>query len=39
MIHVLGSIEDESCFSSISFLKNKLRNHLNLHLELVAMYF
>jgi hypothetical protein len=38
MIHVLGSIEDESSFSSVSFLKNKLRNCLNPHLELVAMY-
>jgi hypothetical protein len=36
MMHVLGY---EQCFSSISFLKSKLRNHLNPHLQLVvAMY-
>ncbi len=40
MTHVLGSIEDKQCFSSISFLKKKLCNYLNPHLELVvAMYF
>ncbi len=30
-IHILGSIEDEQCFNSISFLKDKVRNHLNPH--------
>ena len=29
MIHVLGSVEDERAFSSISFLKDKLRNRLD----------
>jgi hypothetical protein len=29
MIHVLGSVEDERCFSSLNFLKDKLRNRLD----------
>ncbi len=29
MIHVLGFVKDECCFSSISFLKNKMHNCLN----------
>ena len=40
MIHVLGSIEDERCFSSLIFLKDRLRNRLsdgNLNL-VVGMY-
>jgi hypothetical protein len=28
MVHVLGSIEDERCFLSLTFLKDKLRNRL-----------
>ncbi len=35
MVHVLGFVEDEQCFSSIAFLKNEVRNRLNNHLELV----
>ncbi len=31
-VHIFGSIDDERCFSSIFFLKNKLCNHLNSHL-------
>jgi hypothetical protein len=40
MVHVLGSVEDERCFSSLTFLKDRLRNHLaNDHLGLVmGMY-
>lgn len=39
MVHVLGFVEDEHCFSLVSFLKNKMCNHLNQHLQLVvAMY-
>ena len=26
LVHVLGSVEDERCFSSLTFLKDKLRN-------------
>jgi len=38
MVHVISSVDDECCFNSISFLKNKLCNQLNLHLQLVVMY-
>jgi hypothetical protein len=29
MVHVLGSVEDECVFSSLTFLKDKLRNRLS----------
>jgi len=39
VVQVLGSVEDERCFSSLAFLKNKLRNSLDTHLEcVVGMY-
>jgi len=39
IVQVLGSVEDERCFSSLAFLKNKLRNSLDMHLECgVEMY-
>jgi len=39
IVQVLGSVEDERCFSSLAFLKNKLRNSLDTHLEcVVGMY-
>jgi hypothetical protein len=39
MIHILGSVEHGQCFYSISFLKDKVCNHLNPHWQLVvAMY-
>lgn len=34
--HVFGSIEDECCFSSLSFPDNKLQNALDEHLPLVV---
>jgi hypothetical protein len=36
MVHVLGFVKDEQCFSSVAFLKNKVQNRLNNHLELVV---
>jgi hypothetical protein len=36
MVHVLGFMEDECYFNSISFLKNKMCNQLNGHLQLVV---
>jgi hypothetical protein len=33
---VLGSMEDERTFSTLSFMKDKLRNHLQTHLPLVV---
>jgi hypothetical protein len=38
-VQVLGSVEDERTFSSLSFLKNKLRNRLTTHLDLVVRMF
>jgi hypothetical protein len=35
MVHVLGFVEDEQCFSFVAFLKNKVRNKLDNHLQLV----
>lgn len=38
-VQVLGSVEDERTFSTLSFIKNKLRNRLTTHMELtVAMF-
>ncbi|KAG0595346.1 hypothetical protein M758_UG159400 [Ceratodon purpureus] len=39
VVHVIGSVEDERCFSTLGFLKNKLRNALNEHLPLVVGMF
>jgi hypothetical protein len=39
IVHVLGNVEDEHCFSSLTFRKNKLQATLDLHLLLmVGMY-
>jgi hypothetical protein len=39
MVHVLGYVEDERCFNFVAFLKNRMRNRLNNHLQLVvSMY-
>ena len=36
VVHVIGSVEDERYFSSLSFFKNKLFNSLDEHLPLVV---
>jgi hypothetical protein len=36
IVHILGSVENEKCFSSLAFLKNKLRATLGPHLPLVV---
>jgi hypothetical protein len=36
VVTVLGSVEDERIFSTLSFMKNKLRNRLTTHLPLVV---
>jgi len=36
IVHILGSVEDERCFSSLAFLKNKLRATSNPHLPFVV---
>ncbi len=39
MVHVLGSVENERCFSSVAFLKNKVQNRLNNHRQLVVFMY
>jgi hypothetical protein len=39
MIHVHGSLKDERCFTFMSFLKIKLYNYLNLHLQLIVVMY
>jgi hypothetical protein len=36
IVHILGNVEDERCFSSLVFLKSKLRATLDPHLPLVV---
>jgi hypothetical protein len=36
VVHVLGSVEDERTFSSLSFLKDNIRNRLGTNLQLVV---
>jgi hypothetical protein len=36
VVTVLGSVEDERTFSTLNFMKNKLRNRLSTHLPLVV---
>jgi len=33
----MGSVEDERCLSYLGFMKNKLRNKLTTHLDLVVI--
>jgi len=38
-VHVFSFVEDEQCFNYVAFLKNKVRNKLNNHFQLVvSMY-
>jgi len=40
IVHVIGSVEDKRCFSSVGFLKSKLRNNLDEHIQVVlGMHF
>jgi hypothetical protein len=36
VVHVLGRVENERCFSFLVFLKSSLRTNLDLHLPLVV---
>ncbi len=36
IVMVLGSVEDERTFSTLTFMKSKLRNQLTTHLDLVV---
>jgi hypothetical protein len=33
---ILGIVEDEKCFSTLNFMKDKLRNKLMIHFDLVT---
>ncbi len=39
MVLVLESIEDEQTFSTFTFMKDKLRNRLSLHLDTIVPMF
>jgi len=39
MVHVLSFVEDEQCFNYIAFMKNKVRNKLNNHFQLVVFMY
>jgi hypothetical protein len=36
---ILGSVENEQCFSTFQFMKSMLRNNLPTHLDLVVRMF
>jgi hypothetical protein len=36
---VLGNVEDECTFSTLGFMKSKLRNHLGSHLDTIVKMF
>jgi hypothetical protein len=39
IVQVIGSVEDERCFSTLTFMKTKLQNILTTHVELVIWIF
>lgn len=39
VVHVLGSVEDEHLFSTVGFLKSKLRSNLEEHIQVVVGIF
>jgi hypothetical protein len=39
MVQIVGSVEDEHCFSMLAFMKSKLHNRLTTHLPLVVRMF
>lgn len=36
LVYLIGSVEDEWLFSSVGFLKSKLRNNLDEHIQVVV---
>jgi hypothetical protein len=38
-VHVLGFVKDEWCFSTMAFIKDKLRNRLSCHLDLCTWFY
>jgi hypothetical protein len=39
MVHIIGNVEDEKCFSTLAFMKSKLHNKLTTHLPIVVHMF
>jgi hypothetical protein len=39
VVQVLDVMKDERCFSTLSFMKNKLRNQLTTHLDVIIHVF
>jgi hypothetical protein len=39
VVQVLDVMKDERCFSPLSFMKNKLRNQLTTHLDVIIQVF
>jgi hypothetical protein len=39
VVQMIGSIEDEQCFFTLTFMKTKLKNLLMKHLELIIVMF
>ncbi len=39
MIHIIGIVEDEKCFSTLAFMKSKLHNKITTHLPIVVRMF
>jgi hypothetical protein len=39
MVHIIGSVEDEKCLSTLTFMKSKLHNWLTTHLPIVVHMF
>jgi hypothetical protein len=39
MAMIMGNVEDERCLSNLGFMKNKLRNKLTTHFDLVVRMF
>jgi hypothetical protein len=39
MVQIISNMEDEKCFSTLAFMKSKLRNKLTTHLPIVVRMF
>jgi len=39
MVQILGFVEDERCFNTLVFMKNKVHNWLNTHLDFCVKMF
>jgi hypothetical protein len=39
MAMIMGSVENDKCLSNMGFMKNKLRNRLTTHLDIIVRMF